>query len=83
MLLSGSGHGDALELVYLGLVPEARGRGWGDRLIQLAMVTVARQNKSTLTLAVDSRNIPALKLYQRHGLSRIGSRRALIRDLRA
>jgi ribosomal protein S18 acetylase RimI-like enzyme len=35
-----------------------------------------------LSLAVDSKNAPALKLYHRHGLSRICTRLALIRDLR-
>ena len=83
MLLSRSLRGDAIELVYLGLTPEARGQGWADRLLQLALVTVVRQNKTNLTLAVDSKNTPALKLYQRHGLARVGSRRALIRDLRS
>jgi ribosomal protein S18 acetylase RimI-like enzyme len=50
--------------------------------MNLALVTVARQNRSELTLAVDSRNEPALKLYHRHGLRRIASRMAMIRDLR-
>jgi len=36
-----------------------------------------------LTLAVDSRNAPAMKLYFRHGLKRVGSRSAMIRDLRS
>ena len=82
MLLSRSSRGDAIELVYLGLVPEARGKQLASTFMQLALVTVVRQNKVQLTLAVDSRNTPAIKLYQRHGLSRLGSRRALIRDLR-
>ncbi|MBV8779919.1 MAG: GNAT family N-acetyltransferase [Phycisphaerae bacterium] len=82
MLLNHSGRGDALEIVYLGLVPEARRHHLADVFMQLALISVVRQNKTQLTLAVDSRNAPALKLYQRHGMSRLGSRRALIRDLR-
>jgi hypothetical protein len=42
----------------------------------------AQDGKSELTLAVDSRNAPAMKLYFRHGLQRVGSRTAMIRDLR-
>ena len=36
-----------------------------------------------LSLAVDAGNAPALKLYFRHGLRRVGARLALIRDLRS
>ena len=82
LLLSRTVTSAALELVYLGLAREARGRGFGDVLMNLALLSVSRQNRSELTLAVDSRNAPALKLYHRHGLKRIGSRAALIRDLR-
>jgi len=42
---------------------------------------VVRQNRSQLTLAVDSRNAPAMKLYFRHGMKRMGSRTAMIRVL--
>jgi ribosomal protein S18 acetylase RimI-like enzyme len=81
LLLGTAAHADALELVYLGLTPEARGKGLGDLLMNLALLSVVRQNRSELTLAVDSRNVPAMRLYFRHGLRRIGSRAALIRTL--
>jgi hypothetical protein len=35
-----------------------------------------------MTLAVDSRNTPALKLYHRHHFKDVCSRVALLRDLR-
>jgi ribosomal protein S18 acetylase RimI-like enzyme len=44
---------------------------------------VVAQRRSDLSLAVDSRNVPALRLYYRHGLRRIGSRTAMVKDLRA
>lgn len=72
----------AMELVYLGLTPEARGRGFGDALLRQALHCVRRAGRSDLTLAVDGGNAPALRLYHRHGLRRIGSRLALVRDLR-
>ena len=35
-----------------------------------------------LSLAVDANNAPALRLYYRHGLQRVGSKIAMMRDLR-
>jgi len=35
-----------------------------------------------LSLAVDAGNLPALKLYWRHGLQVIGRKQAMLRDLR-
>lgn len=83
LILSRSHNANSLELVYLGLAPEARGRGMGDGLMRLALASVVGQERSELTLAVDSRNTPALRLYYRHGMKRIGSRVALIKSLRA
>jgi ribosomal protein S18 acetylase RimI-like enzyme len=73
---------DALELVYLGLPPEARGRGLGNLLMQEAMHLILRDNRRRLTLAVDSLNVPALRLYYGHGMQRLASKIAMIRDLR-
>jgi ribosomal protein S18 acetylase RimI-like enzyme len=82
LILSPSAYNDAVELVYLGLVPEARHRGLSDTLMRLALDSVVAQRRRDLSLAVDSRNVPALRLYYRHGLSRIGSRTAMVKDLR-
>jgi ribosomal protein S18 acetylase RimI-like enzyme len=71
----------AIELVYLGLTKRVRGRGIGDFLMQHALATTAADGRENLSLAVDSRNQPALRLYYRHGLRRIGSRVALLRLL--
>jgi len=73
---------DAMELVYLGLPPEARGRGLGNLLMQEAMHLILRDNRRRLTLAVDSLNAPALRLYYGHGMQRLASKIAMIRDLR-
>jgi len=70
------------ELVYLGVVPEARGRGIGDVMMKQALWGVSQMGLQRLTVAVDARNAPALKLYFRHGLGHIGSKTALLRDLR-
>jgi mycothiol synthase len=83
MLLNRSPHSDGVELVYLGLVPEARGHGVGDLMMRVALASIAKDGRCQVSLAVDARNTPALKLYYRHGLHRVGSRVALLRDLRA
>ena len=82
MLLSRIPRTDAVELVYLGLTPDSRGRGLADLLMRQALWATAWMNRSRLTLAVDSQNAPALKLYYRHGMQRTGSKIALMRDLR-
>jgi len=83
LLLARAPRTNALELVYLGLAPAARGRGLGDLAMRHALAVVAREGAGQLSLAVDANNAPALKLYYRHGLKRMTSRIAMIRDLRA
>jgi mycothiol synthase len=66
VLLSDQPDRNAWEVAYLGLTPEARGRGLGlaalARALELASPHVLR-----VELAVDSRNAPALRLYKRAG----------------
>ncbi len=85
LLLAGVGEGavQGLEVVYLGLAPKARGLGLGDALVRTALHQASATRGGTLTLAADARNAPALKLYRRHGLKRIGRRMAMLCDLSA
>jgi ribosomal protein S18 acetylase RimI-like enzyme len=55
---------------YLGVVPEARGRGHGSDLLRFALAQADRG----VALAVDARNEPALRLYSRHGFRETGCR---------
>ncbi len=82
LLLSPISQTDAVELVYLGLPVAARGRGVGALVMKHALGVVARIGRSRLTLAVDAGNAPALALYYRHGMQRVGSKVAMMRDLR-
>jgi mycothiol synthase len=82
LLLAKAPRTDAMELVYLGLTPAARGRGLGALALRKAMRVTQEQDASRLTCAVDAANVPALKLYYRHGMERVGSKQAMIRDLR-
>ena len=81
LLLSRLPRGDTVELVYLGLAPEARGLRLGDWLMRCALVSTASAGLPRLSLAVDSLNAPALRLYYRFGLSRLASKVAMMRTL--
>jgi ribosomal protein S18 acetylase RimI-like enzyme len=83
MLLTRSMCSDTVELVYLGVAPAYRGQKLGDAMMRRAFATAASIGSRRLSLAVDSKNEPALRLYRRHGMSRLCSRLALLRDLRA
>ncbi len=71
----------AAEIVYMGLVPEARGRGWSGLLLAKAVELARGASLATLTLAVDAANAPALRAYQRFGFRRSARRDAWIRVL--
>jgi len=81
MLLSGTPGLDAIELVYLGLAPEARGRGYGRKLLDLGMNSAALRGYGAMTCAVDLRNTPALRLYEQAGFRPFSRRVALVRRL--
>jgi mycothiol synthase len=55
------------ELSYLGLAPAARGRGLGRELVRFALGRAAASAAEWLTLSVDVRNEPALRLYRALG----------------
>ena len=68
LLLAEIRHRDAWEVVYLGLTPAARGCGLGRAVLEHA-VELARPHVARLELAVDSRNIPATRLYKSAGFT--------------
>ncbi|MCI0334710.1 MAG: GNAT family N-acetyltransferase [Planctomycetes bacterium] len=55
------------ELMYMGLVPEARGHGWGRQVTQFAQWLAGRANVERIVLAVDAVNDPALRMYRSTG----------------
>lgn len=67
-----------IELVYLGLAPFARGRGLGRALLRHGLARLAGRRETRITLAVDERNAPALRLYRGEGFSAALRRTALI-----
>jgi hypothetical protein len=59
-------HRDAphMELIYMGLIPYARGRGWGRQIVQHAQWTAKIAGAQRLVTAVDAMNVPGLGVYR-------------------
>lgn len=72
----------SIELVYLGLGPTLRGRGLASALLRIGLSALARREEAAVTCAVDARNTPARRLYERAGFVEFGRRVALVRALR-
>lgn len=79
LILSRVPASDALELTYIGLARFARGQGLASALMKLAIARAAELSCARLTTAVDTGNTPAITMYVRAGMRRIGTRVALIR----
>lgn len=59
-------HGQS-ELMYMGLVPEARGRGWGIQITRYAQWKLRSEVRERMVLAVDDENWPAIDVYAATG----------------
>ena len=57
------------ELMYLGLIPEVRGQGWGLEAIRYAQWLVSQTDRDQLVLSVDAANFPAVNTYLSAGFS--------------
>ncbi|MFZ8477881.1 GNAT family N-acetyltransferase, partial [Staphylococcus aureus] len=55
------------DVSYVGIVPEARRRGFGRELMRKALIEARVAEATQLTLSVDVRNRPAWELYRRLG----------------
>ncbi len=83
MLFSPSVAQSTLELVYLGVDPALRGRGLARRILEHGLATLAGRQEASVTCAVDLRNMPARRLYERLGFADVSRRRAFVRALGA
>ncbi len=76
----------AAELVYLGLASELRGKGLSSKLLSMG-IAQARSHPmlqfgfEEFTCAVDTRNIPARKIYERAGFTSFAERVAFVKTL--
>ena len=69
------------ELVYMGLVPAARGQGLGQDLVAQALWLAGQQQVKQVALAVDAANAPALAAYRRFGFEPFDELAVYIRPL--
>lgn len=65
---------DEAEILTMVLAPAARGAGLSHRLLREHLTQLAYAGVRTVHLEVDEGNAPALKLYARHGFTRVGER---------
>jgi ribosomal protein S18 acetylase RimI-like enzyme len=78
LLANESAEWESLEVSYVGVVPEARGRGLGRQLMLKAILTAQSAQLTQMTLCVDSRNTPAIALYRSLGFQRYDERAVYI-----
>lgn len=71
-----------VELVYLGIAAAHRGRGVGGALMTHGMGLIRGRKEKLVSLAVDDRNEPAMKLYRRWGFYVTGRKDAYMRAAR-
>ncbi len=69
------------ELAYMGLVPEARGHGWGLAITRHGQWLARQRGASRFVLAVDATNAPALRAYGAAGLETWDRRAAWLKIL--
>jgi ribosomal protein S18 acetylase RimI-like enzyme len=74
-------HPDVLhaEIVYLALVPDVRGRGWGLQLARQALWVARATHCQRAVLAVDADNAPAVELYRAAGFQAFDRRAVWLR----
>lgn len=56
--------GRTAELLYIGLIPQVRGQGLGKRFLQQTVRKLQHAGFGSITVAVDTRNLYATKLYR-------------------
>lgn len=81
ILLNETSAEDAIELVYLGMAREFRGQGLARHLLEDAISGLSGSSYRRMTLAVDTLNQPAIRLYERNGFRGTAHRLALIQPL--
>ncbi len=81
LLLSEVPEQAALEVVYMGLRPGYRGKGYASTLLEHAVRTARNRAALRLTLAVDAENSPARRLYARFAFVETSRRSAWVRIL--
>lgn len=83
LLLSRNVQRPEFDVVYLCLVPEARGHGWGARVVRYAKRQASSAGAKQLLLTCDVTNPPALATYRQAGFREIDRWSVFIKDYHA
>ena len=67
------------ELVYMGVIPEHRGKGFGGQLTEYALFLANQAAKGVMVLGVDANNTPAIAAYQQLGFGHFDERMVWVR----
>lgn len=82
LLLADHPSQNQVELVYMALLPQARGRGLGRQLVRESLRIAAVLSRKRIVLAVDAANQPAAAQYEAAGFREWERRSAFVQDLR-
>ncbi|HEY9016363.1 MAG TPA: GNAT family N-acetyltransferase [Gemmatimonadales bacterium] len=63
--------GDECEIAKMAVAPEARGRGYGDRLMEAAIGFAGEIGASRIVIVSNTVLEPAIRLYLKHGFVRV------------
>lgn len=70
------------DLAYVGLTPQARGKGIATAVVAHMMSRLPEQGMRVLRLAVDANNVAAKRVYRTLGFKHTNTQRAVIRSTR-
>jgi GNAT superfamily N-acetyltransferase len=70
-----------MELVYMGLEPHSRGKGFGQQIVEQAQRLARLAGRTRLVAAVDAANRPAVQTYTAKGFESRLRRRLYIKTL--
>jgi putative acetyltransferase len=59
------------EIAKMAVAPEARGRGYGDRLMEAAVRFAADAGARRIIIVSNTKLEPAIRLYEKHGFARV------------
>ena len=79
LLLADHPTGKHWELMYMALVKEARGRGWGRQITRYAQSLARGAGVERIVVAVDAANFPAVRMYRDSGFELWDQRAVYVR----
>ena len=79
LLIADHPKGRHWELMYMALIPEARGRGWGRQITRYAQWLARGAGVERIVVAVDAANTPAVAMYRDCGFDLWDQRAVYVR----